>query len=216
MINLFALDNDLFNDVGLFEKTMSRVSESRRKRVESLIPQDKKNSCLAAGVILPLALLKMGIDGGICLSEGEYGKPYITSPQGIFFNISHSGKWTVIALSDGEVGCDIQKVDPVDVGRLARIFSDGEREFLSAAGNSADCFYRLWTAKESYLKAIGVGLNRPMNGFTVKLGGGGGRVICGGDTGWLVSEIDFREGYRLAVCAREFAPLSAVCELTLN
>ncbi len=90
------------------------------------------------------------------------GRPYLPG-RGIDFNVSHAGDSALIALLDcpGCVGVDIEAVLPLaDLSRLAKlVFTRGERLELAESGQSAlETFYRLWTCKEAYLKAIGAGL----------------------------------------------------------
>jgi 4'-phosphopantetheinyl transferase len=82
----------------------------------------------------------------------------------VHFNLSHSGKWALIAVSEGaEVGVDVENVrrqdDLQSVAR--RLFSTGEQEALNrlTAEKYAQAFYRCWTRKEAVLKAWGLGLS---------------------------------------------------------
>lgn len=208
MLRLFAIKNSLFNDDETFEKQLALADAQRRGKVNALALREKKNSSLAAGVILPLALKRCGIAGTVEVESGLWEKPRLVSPKGVFFNLSHSGDWTVIAVSDGEVGVDIQQVKPVDMRLATRFFSADEGRILAEAGDGAKAlFYRLWTVKEAYLKALGTGLNRPLNSFTVRFTAGGAKIDDGENCGgWLVSEFDSFAGYRLACVAKEYAP----------
>ncbi|MCM1438288.1 MAG: 4'-phosphopantetheinyl transferase superfamily protein [Roseburia sp.] len=208
MLRLFAMKNTVLSDDGLFERQLALVDGERRERVNSLALREKKNASLAAGVILPLALKACGLGGEVCIERDLWEKPRLISPKGVHFNLSHSGEWTVVALSDSEVGVDIQQVKPVDMRLATRFFTESEREILKGAGDAAELtFYRLWTVKEAYLKALGTGLNRPLSSFEVRFTAGGAKIDDGGtDGGWLISEFDCFTGYRLACAGKEFAP----------
>lgn len=205
MLRLFAINNTAFNDDGLFKKYLALADGERRQKVNALVPREKKNASLAAGAILPLALKRCGICGEISVERSRYGKPRLISPQGVFFNLSHSGEWTVAAVSDSEVGVDIQQVGTANMRLAQRFFTDAEyRQIAEAGGNAADCFYRLWTVKEAYLKALGTGLNRPLNSFAVRLKDGGAEVEDGGSGAeWFVSEYECFKGYRIACVAKQ-------------
>jgi 4'-phosphopantetheinyl transferase len=79
------------------------------------------------------------------------------------FNLSHSGGLAVVAVtSDHEVGIDVERVRP-DFPALSvadRFFSADERIALRAVDDRqrACAFFELWTRKEAYLKAVGVGI----------------------------------------------------------
>ena len=95
------------------------------------------------------------------------GKPYY--PNGPFFNISHSGKYVVMAVSpDKEIGVDIEECVEKDLSILDRIFNEAEIKMLK---EHAD-FYYLWCAKESLIKCMGSSINHikeipslPLNGL---------------------------------------------------
>lgn len=204
MLRLFAMKNTLFEDDAVFGRQLALVDGERREKVNALAVREKKNSSLAAGVILPLALKACGISGEVRVENGLWEKPRLISPAGVYFNLSHSGEWTVIAISDNEVGVDIQQVKPVTLRLARRFFAEDERRQIEEAGDGAtELFYRFWTVKEAYLKALGTGLNRPLNSFSVRFTAGGAK-LDGGE--WLVSEFDCFEGYKLACVAKEFAP----------
>lgn len=80
-------------------------------------------------------------------------KPYI---EGVHFNISHSGRFTIIAISPKPVGIDIEYInEKFDFSTLLNIcFKESE---LNNIHNIVD-FYTLWTRKEAILKASGEGL----------------------------------------------------------
>ncbi len=204
MLKLFAMKNTLFDDDVTFGKQLALVDGERREKVNALAARDKKNSSLAAGVILPLALKKCGIAGEVRVEYGLWEKPRLISPKGVYFNLSHSGEWTVIAISDSEVGVDVQQVKPVDMRLAKRFFAEDEQRQIEEAGEGVtELFYRFWTVKEAYLKALGTGLDRPLNSFTVRFTAGGAKLS---DGDWLVSEFDCFEGYKLACVAKEYAP----------
>lgn len=205
MLRLFAIKNSRFYDDEKFGKYLAVTGGERRAKIGKLTEREKKNQSLAAGAILPLALREAGYYGGFEIGYGENGKPYFIQPKGLFFNISHSGEWTVIALSDGEVGCDIQKIGPVDMRVAERYFTPEESEALAEAGNGArDLFFRIWTVKESYLKALGTGLARPLNSFAVRFNERGARIVdpTSADK-WSVTEPNSPSGYKIACCSKE-------------
>lgn len=111
----------------------------------------------------------------ISFTYGEWGKPALAEPaEPIRFNLTHSGGLALYAFAwERDIGVDLEAVKPLrDMARLVeQFFSPQEREAwqsLSAAGR-VEGFYRCWTRKEAFLKALGVGLSRPTEGFSVSL-----------------------------------------------
>lgn len=99
-----------------------------------------------------------------------YGKPLLPDQPDISFNISHSGNWIACAVSDSEVGIDIEEINlDIDLNIASHYFHKKEIELINtaSASESYQYFFRFWTAKESYLKCIGKGLGEPLNNFYV-------------------------------------------------
>ena len=100
---------------------------------------------------------------------GENNKPVLaknTNTLQWHFNISHSGDLVTCALANSEVGIDIEMIShDVDYLSIARAnFSDEEASWVAAKPASVnERFVALWTIKEAYLKAIGIGLAVPIS-----------------------------------------------------
>lgn len=95
-----------------------------------------------------------------------HAKPYLSALPELKFSISHSGEWWACAVSDAEVGLDIQEHHTRNQERVARrFFHPDEVAWLERHGFEA--FSRLWTYKESYVKYTGDGLRRGLDYFSV-------------------------------------------------
>lgn len=95
-------------------------------------------------------------------AHGSNGKPYLKDHDGLWFNLAHSHRLALVAVSEcGEVGVDLEYLrdlpDMLDVARA--VFTPREVADLTALSGNAriEAFYRLWCAKEAFLKAIGSG-----------------------------------------------------------
>ena len=103
----------------------------------------------------------------------KYGKPFVTQPApgcNLAFNISHTHGLVACAVSDTAlVGVDVEDLSrELNFMALARhSFSPCEASALEhlTAQHLADRFYTLWTLKESYIKARGMGLSIPLDSF---------------------------------------------------
>lgn len=134
---------------------LGRLSEARRERVLRLKVPLKRREAFGAGLLLSEILPRYGADPNeIRLSER--GKPLC---DGVWFNLSHSCGQVALAVSEhGAVGCDLERVRAVPERLLSR-WSEGEREEIASAEEGRErAFFRLWTAKESYLKMTGEGI----------------------------------------------------------
>ena len=96
----------------------------------------------------------------------EMGKPYYEN--GPHFNVSHSGKYIVMAVSNNPIGIDIEENVEKNVAPLIRLFNEVETKMIR---EHAD-FYYLWCAKESLIKCMGASVSKvreipglPLNGI---------------------------------------------------
>lgn len=95
-------------------------------------------------------------------------KPFLRHPErkDIFFNLSHSGDWILLAVSDAEVGVDIEYINSqfkyIDI--LHDYFIEEEIKFIRQ-NLSDDRFFMHWTRKEALSKALGTGLDSLLKDF---------------------------------------------------
>lgn len=106
---------------------------------------------------------------------GPRKKPALRGNTCIRFNISHSGSLALYALTSGcEVGVDLEEIRPMpDIAAIAsRYFCREEAlQLLAVKGERSqwEAFFRCWTRKEAYIKAVGEGLYLPLDQFQVTL-----------------------------------------------
>ncbi len=108
---------------------------------------------------------------------GDAGKPELSgrlAGDEFAFNLSHSGDWAVCAIGRrGPLGIDVERLRPMkDAAGLARrYFAPAEIETWRklAPNEQIPAFFRCWTRKEAYLKALGDGLRAPLDRFVVSL-----------------------------------------------
>lgn len=89
--------------------------------------------------------------------------------DGWYFSLSHSGTVAACVLSDRPVGVDVQKLSPFSEPLVRRFFCPQELSELQQAQDSSYAFTKLWSLKESYVKALGTGLSTPLNSFRISL-----------------------------------------------
>lgn len=121
--------------------------------------------------------------------EGQHGKPALGHAGAPRFNLSHSGDWAMLAVSDTlEVGVDLEGL--ASLGHVAdmasRILSPDELA-AHAFAPSPQALLSSWVRKEACLKALGTGLSQEMNTFSLDTGVCHGRAAVAGQpaqVGW--------------------------------
>lgn len=126
--------------------------------------------------------------GALRFETGAAGRPSLAwPPAGPVFNLSHTRGLALIAVArGGELGVDVERRDPahVDAGVVESCFTPAE----AAAWRTLEgaerlrCFFDVWTRKEAFVKAIGLGLGRELAEIEVTTTAGRAALVgCTGE-----------------------------------
>lgn len=228
---ILTAKTDILSDECLFNAFYKEVSGDRRKKTDGYRFAKDKYLSLGAEILLYEALDRFGFDrkayegGEICFVKGENGKPYMEGHGNIFFNISHSGDYVMCAVSDREVGCDIQKMEKAELSLAERFFLPQEYEAIATQPDEESkrrMFYRYWTLKESYMKVTGLGMSLPLDAFEIRTYGMTEPVTAelaavsaeraGRDRRFYFREFDVVPEYCCAVCIED-GPVDAPMQM---
>jgi 4'-phosphopantetheinyl transferase len=138
------------------------------------------------------------------------GRPEVDPPCGIRFSLANSPAFVICAVSAHEVGVDVEAHARADdiVEVAPTVLSPRELQGLNGLPRDAarDRALALWTLKESYVKARGLGLTIPLDAVTFTFGRAG-EVQLEVDPAWADAGTDWRfwmatlAGHRVAVTA---------------
>ncbi len=171
MTKLYYADISPLEDDSVFERYFGLMSEHRRQKIGRMRFRKDKKLSLGAGLLLNEGLSAYGLTE----REMQYGiyeneKPYFINCPQLHFNLSHSGTKVMAVFSDREVGCDIEQINGQNLKLAQRFFRDSEYRSILVSPEPEQTFTRLWTLKESFMKATGLGMKLLMNGFEIRLG----------------------------------------------
>jgi len=202
-----ACTDELENNM-LFCSLYAGVSQYRRDKTDRMVFQKDKRLSLGAGALLDYALTCEGIaDREITYVRNR--KPCLRNSD-IRFNLSHSGNMVFCAVSDTDVGCDVEQIKNIDMGIAARFFFREEYAAISACPDSErrnDMFFRYWTLKESFMKATGLGFELALDDFCVLIDRDGISVKQSVDNRqYYFKEYTAESGYKFAVCLADNPP----------
>lgn len=149
------------------KKAYGLVSKNRQEKINFYrFDKDKKLSA-GAYLLLKKLLSEENITNPL-FRTGKYGKAYISNYENIHFNLSHSDKLVLCAISDKEVGADVEYVDSeIDLGIAQHYFYNSEYESIMKSNNPPDEFFKYWVLKESYMKYTGLGMNLELDSFEI-------------------------------------------------
>ncbi|MDO4532056.1 MAG: hypothetical protein Q4C06_08755, partial [Bacillota bacterium] len=131
MIGLLYMHIHALEEEAAFTAGMHMVSSERREKVSSIKNPVSAKLSLAAGILLQLAMKRMGAEGEE-IRFGKHGKPIVNSTN-VHFNLSHSGSYAVCVYGDIPLGVDIQKIKEQIPKQRARILSPEEEAYLSCS-----------------------------------------------------------------------------------
>ena len=138
MVKIYYADASKIND-------FTNVSDCCKKKIEKIKDETKIKTKVGCDLLLQKVL---GFFPEIKLEED--GKPYLTNSD-LCFNYSHSGYISVVAVSDTDVGVDVEKIRDINFNLKEKYFPNEDIK------NNVDLI-KAWTKKESYLKYKGIGL----------------------------------------------------------
>lgn len=148
----------------------------------------------------------------IAIDTNKYGKPYIPDSN-LKFNVSHSGKYILVALSkDIDLGIDIEQVtnDFAYSDIVDNFFTEGEKSSIYAQSSASEmAFYRAWTRKEACLKAVGKGLSIDLQDIEVTCAANEPAKVIkfkNHDQDWQLLEIDIESQYIASLALRSVRP----------
>ncbi len=171
----------------LWQVTLDANLTARERALLSVAEQDRAarfrfahdarryNTSHVALRLILAHVLELADPARIHYQHNAFGKPGLDTGS-VHFNMSHSGDWALIGVSDRHaIGVDLEvRHHPMpDTPELARRhFTAAEYSaFLASPVDQREAtFLRCWTRKEACLKAIGSGLSIEPHGFEAGMG----------------------------------------------
>lgn len=154
---------------------LALLSPEERQQQQRFIPPAKRHEFLVTRILVRCVLgeaLDMAPET-LSFVQNEWGRPALapeSTPTPLHFNISHTESLIVCLVSSKyEAGVDTELLSraPTLLALAPRVFAPDELRELSALpeNEQAQRAVHLWTLKESYIKARGMGLALPLDGF---------------------------------------------------
>ena len=147
----------------------SILSDYEREMVNKYKSEELKNRQIISKGVLRVLIAKYTnfSPNEINLYYNEFGKPFVSGDSdgnNLFFNLSHSDNIAVFIFSKNwNVGIDVERVKELaDMESVVNLcFSESEKKWFGKiqSAKKKEIFYKIWTSKEAYIKAIGKGLS---------------------------------------------------------
>jgi 4'-phosphopantetheinyl transferase len=151
-------------------RILSQDELARARLIQSVL--SKRRFVSGRGILRLILSRYLGVTPEeISFGYGSQGKPFLVKPSehgGIEFSLSHSKGSMILGITlDQAIGVDAEYSThlPEAQALARRFFSDEENRLIqSLVGNARDeAFIRIWTGKEAFLKAKGLGLTQRLD-----------------------------------------------------
>ncbi|WP_051271243.1 4'-phosphopantetheinyl transferase family protein [Shimazuella kribbensis] len=169
---LFSIDPQDYKN----NKFLSILSiEEQEKAAKFHFSSDREKFVISHGIMRQLLSSYLACDPQeIQYEKNAYGKPSLSSPSSyVHFNLSHSSQLGALAVSSHPIGVDIEYIHVLDdyVSLTKHFLSEKESKYFRdlESRDQKTAFYRAWTIKEAYIKAIGMGLSYPIEQVTMSI-----------------------------------------------
>src|SRR5687768_11690023 len=203
------------------------LSDAERKQHGRFRFDDDRHTYLVAHALVRTTLGAMlGVPPEqLDFEIGEHGKPELkhAAAGDLRFNLSHTRGLVACGVTRADdIGIDVERIErKLEIDNLASsVLSEDEQAALVALEGSAkrERFFRHWTIKEAYVKAIGRGISLPLRSLHVELQPARAPQLVfrppfedDARAFWLASEA-LHASHVLGVVVRRSAPLKLLIE----
>ncbi|MEM9075534.1 MAG: 4'-phosphopantetheinyl transferase superfamily protein [Bacteroidota bacterium] len=153
--------------IGNFKKKIgfleSFLTTDELQRANKYYKLEDKNRFIVCRSILRLVLGKFSSlePNEVILKSSNTKKPFFHSYPSIKFNISHTRKYGLLAISNEEVGVDVELNDESYNFKLVipSVLNEAEISQINISNEPSKEFFKYWTRKEAFTKLIGTGID---------------------------------------------------------
>jgi 4'-phosphopantetheinyl transferase len=216
-VHLWRADLDAVGDADLVRLTGLLTDEERARAASFVLPPDRRRFTVARAALRDVLARYLPIPpADVTLGRTAAGRPTLTGATAgaLGFSVSRSAAMALVAVTLGEdIGVDVERIVRGIAQDVAdgRVLSAAEVAALHALPPSARerAFFAVWTRKEAYAKARGLGLGLPFDGFTVSSDPQAPALLAATDDDperWTLRDLDAGGDYAAALAtAREVA-----------
>lgn len=203
-VHVYCLRHSYKLEENVFQNYVALLPETFRSEIRAYKHWESAQASLLGRIVLLHAFEKAGWSYSLNdIRLGNKERPYIEN-AGIDFNISHSGEYVVVALTnEGKVGIDVEKHRKLDINLFRKYFDDGEWGWIEASLDPEKSFFDLWAAKESAIKCDGRGVEVLSDTHVLMEGGEALRSISCRENIFYINMLQIDPQYACCVCTSE-------------
>jgi 4'-phosphopantetheinyl transferase len=152
----------------VFVEYVKRLPPSLKETNKRYIRWQDRTANLLGKMLLIAGIRSLGLK--LTLSDLKFdihNRPYFNKL--IDFSISHSGEYVICVLGIGQqLGIDIEEIKTIEFGDFKQVFTQEQFELIYSAPDPYAQFFKLWTIKESVVKADGRGLSLSLHDIIIR------------------------------------------------
>lgn len=139
---------------------LTTLKLEKQIKISNILKDDDKKRSILGEILLIKLLNELNINyNSIIIIKNKYGKPYIKDLN-LFFNISHSKDFVICAISNNEIGIDIEQIRETKESIINQFVTIKEKQYINEFKNKYNKrAFEIFTLKESYFKCLGINLN---------------------------------------------------------
>lgn len=157
---LYKIELDNYKDlISVLSKNLNAQEILRSQKYH--FDKDRDRFIICRSILKLLLAEHLGLEARkIAIELHQNKKPYLSAYPSIFFNVSHTGNYALIAICGNTIGVDIEKIDASFnyTETLPHIFNKTEINIVSNTQDLNRTFFKFWTRKEAIVKATGKGI----------------------------------------------------------
>lgn len=221
MAILYYVDFSSYDMEELIVKYKNKVDSERLSKITRTQPLKARVRSLLGGYLLQIAIKEIedkeysekenkASVRDLKYGYGIKGKPYLIDYPDFHFSLSHSGNVVALAVSDREIGLDVQEHITIKRDLAKRFFTEEEQELLSRQKDEdsyRQLFFMLWSIKESYIKYTGLGMSHGLDSFQIDFDKSEirqkGNIEQEADAKYIYFEPEELPGYAFSVCTKK-------------
>ncbi|MBE6114765.1 MAG: 4'-phosphopantetheinyl transferase superfamily protein [Erysipelotrichaceae bacterium] len=180
-----------------YNEFLKLIRQDKRERIAKILRKEDQYRSILGEILLIKLLKEFNIEyNSIHITTNQYGKPYIQDLD-VYYSISHSHEYVICAISNKEIGIDIEKIRHIAPVTLKQYATTNEIEYITSIDKLYErrCF-EIFTLKESYFKCMGCDLREILN---VEFHISDDSIQCS-HTGYSFNLVDTIDGYVIAIC----------------
>lgn len=217
-VHVFLARPESIAPAALARRAASWLAAGERGRLERIRIEEARAQFAIAHVLLRGLLSRYAGVGPAdwVFVAGPHGRPEIAAPSEwagrLRFNLSHTRGLVACGLArDRDLGVDVERPGRAAhvLGVARRFFAPAEAGAVLAVHEEAERrrrFFEIWTLKEAYIKARGLGLSLSLQSFAFQVDAAGPRLSSAPEdddpAGWQFELSQRDTGHVLAVAAR--------------